>query len=202
MKVIVAAFNYAAHNKVFKYPLDALREPVVFIKPDSAILKNGKPFFIPDDLGRINYGMHLVAKVCRLGKDIPERFAYRYYDELTVGVDFRAEDMLDKCRKEGLPWDMATGFDNSAVLGQFISKEKVSGPQLSLHVDGEQLQAGDISDALFSIDHIISYLSKLYTFKIGDLIYAGIPGNMTEAAINQHIEGYLNDEKLLDFHLR
>ncbi len=205
MKVIVAAFNYAAHNEAHNNPFNLPEEPVVFMKPDSAILKDGKPFFIPDFLGNIEFGVHLVAKVCRLGKCIPEQFAHRYYDELTVGVDFRATDLQRKCEQEGLPWDIASGFDSSAIIGKFIPKSENAfdnNIRFHLEVDGENVQTGETNNMLFYIDHIISYLSTLYTLKIGDLIFAGIPGKMTKATIDQHIQGYLNEEKLIDFHIR
>jgi len=205
MKVIVVEINYDAHNKVPNCSFNLSKEPIIFMKPDSAVLKDGKPFFIPDFSSQIEYGVQVVAKICRLGKSIPERFAYRYFNELTIGVDIRASDVQRQLQTQGLPWEVASGFDSSAIIGDFIPKENVGDLDnicFHLEVDKVQKQIGYTSDMLFSINHIISYVSRYYTLKIGDLIYTGIPGEMTQACINQHIQGYLNEDKLLDFNIR
>lgn len=196
--------NYAAHNKELHHTLE-LTEPTIFMKSDSSLLKDGKPFFIPDFSAEIHYETELVVKIDRLGKNIAERFAHRYYSEVTVGIDFTARDLQRRLREQGLPWEISKAFDNSAVIGTFIPLEKAGNVnQLSFHLDmnGKTVQQGNTADMLFSVDQIIAYVSRFFTLKIGDLIYTGTPVGVGPVSIGDHLEGYLGERKLLDFHVR
>lgn len=197
--------NYAAHNKELHHTLE-LTEPTIFMKSDSSLLKDGKPFFIPDFSSEVHYETELVVKIDRLGKNIAERFAHRYYQEVTVGIDFTARDLQRKLREQGLPWELSKAFDNSAAIGSFIPLEKAGGNinALSFHLDinGQCVQQGCSADMLFSVDRIVSYVSRFFTLKIGDLIYTGTPVGVGPVHIGDHLEGYLGDRKLLDFHVR
>ena len=196
--------NYAAHNKELHHTLE-LTEPTIFMKSDSSLLKDGKPFFIPDFSSEIHYETELVVKIDRLGKNIAERFAHRYYSEVTVGIDFTARDLQRRLREQGLPWEISKAFDNSAVIGTFIPLEEAGNVnQLSFHLDmnGKTVQQGNPADMLFSVDQIIAYVSRFFTLKIGDLIYTGTPVGVGPVSIGDHLEGYLGERKLLDFHVR
>lgn len=196
--------NYVAHNKELHHTLE-LTEPTIFMKSDSSLLKDGKPFFIPDFSSEIHYETELVVKIDRLGKNIAERFAHRYYSEVTVGIDFTARDLQRRLREQGLPWEISKAFDNSAVIGTFIPLEEAGNVnQLSFHLDmnGKTVQQGNTADMLFSVDQIIAYVSRFFTLKIGDLIYTGTPVGVGPVSIGDHLEGYLGERKLLDFHVR
>lgn len=205
MKIIAVGMNYAEHNKEFKNTLLVPEKPVIFMKPDSAILKDGKPFFIPEFTQRVDYETELVVRICRLGKHIAPRFAHRYYDAVTVGIDFTARDLQDDFRAKGLPWELCKGFDDSAVLGNFVPVEKFSDIQdlhFHLDVDGETVQRGHTADMLFKVDEIIAYVSQFCTLKIGDILFTGTPVGVGPVSVGQHLQGYLEDEKLLDFYVR
>lgn len=196
--------NYAAHNKELNHTLE-LKEPTIFMKADSALLKDGKPFFIPDFTKEVHYETELVVRIDRLGKNIAERFAHRYYNEVTVGIDFTARDLQRDLRSKGLPWEISKAFDNSAVIGQFVPLLSVGEVQnLNFHLDinGQTVQRGCTADMLFSVDKIVAYVSRFFTLKIGDLIFTGTPVGVGPVAINDHLQGYIGEEKLLDFHVR
>ena len=204
MKVIAVGMNYSAHNKELNHTLE-LTEPTIFMKSDSSLLKDGKPFFIPDFSSEIHYETELVVKIDRLGKNIAERFAHRYYNEVTVGIDFTARDLQKRLREQGLPWEISKAFDNSAAVGDFVSLDEVGDiNNLSFHLDKNEqtVQLGCTADMLFSVDKIIAYVSRFFTLKIGDLIYTGTPAGVGPVSIGDHLEGYLGDRKLLDFHVR
>lgn len=205
MKIIAIGMNYAAHNKELDNTLLTPKKPVIFMKPDSAILKDGKPFFIPDFTQRVDYETELVVRICRLGKHIAPRFAHRYYDAVTVGIDFTARDLQNEFRAEGLPWELCKGFDDSAVLGTFVPTEKFADIQdlhFHLDIDGQTVQRGHTADMLFNVDEIIAYVSQFCTLKIGDLLFTGTPVGVGPVSVGQHLQGYLEGEKLLDFHVR
>lgn len=205
MKIIAIGMNYAAHNKELDNTLLTPKKPVIFMKPDSAILKDGKPFFIPDFTQRVDYETELVVRICRLGKHIAPRFAHRYYDAVTVGIDFTARDLQNEFRAEGLPWELCKGFDDSAVLGTFVPTEKFADIQdlhFHLDIDGQTVQRGHTTDMLFKVDEIIAYVSQFCTLKIGDLLFTGTPVGVGPVSVGQHLQGYLEGEKLLDFHVR
>lgn len=205
MKIIAVGMNYVAHCLELHATEKLPEEPVIFLKPDSALLKDGKPFFIPDFSKQVDYETELVVRICRLGKNIAPRFAHRYYDAVTVGIDFTARDLQRKFRAEGKPWELCKGFDNSAVIGDFVSVDRFKDVQnldFHLDIDGNKVQQGNTRDMIFKIDDIIAYVSQFYTLKIGDLLYTGTPVGVGPVSIGQHLEGYLEDEKLLDFYVR
>ena len=197
--------NYAAHCHELHAGENLPEEPVIFMKPDSALLKDSKPFFIPDFTKQVDYETELVVRICRLGKNIAPRFAHRYYDAVTVGIDFTARDLQNKLRSEGKPWEISKGFDNSAVIGDFIPVNRFKDVQnlnFHLNIDETQVQQGNTKDMIFKIDDLIAYVSQFYTLKIGDLLYTGTPVGVGPVSIGQHLEGYLEGEKLLDFYVR
>lgn len=197
--------NYALHNKELHGTLLKPEEPVIFTKADSALLKDHKPFFVPDHLGRIDYETELVVRICRLGKNIPTRFAHRYYDAVTVGVDFTAREMQTRLREKGLPWEICKGFDGSAAIGEWVEKEKfrdVQALRFHLDINGSRVQEGCACDMLFKIDEIISYISQFFTLKTGDLLYTGTPAGVGPVKIGDHMEGYIEDWKVMEFNCK
>ena len=205
MKIIAVGMNYAAHNKELHHTL-VLTEPTIFMKADSALLKDGKPFFIPDFTQELHYETEIVVKIDRLGKNIAERFAHRYYHEVTVGIDFTARDLQRQLREKGLPWELSKAFDNSAVVGEFVPLEQIGGAiqQIPFHLDinGQTVQQGHTQYMLFTVDQIVAYVSRFFTLKIGDLIYTGTPVGVGPVQIDDHLQGYIGEQKLLDFYVR
>ena len=194
MKIIAIGMNYVAHCHELHANENLPKEPVIFMKPDSALLKDSKPFFIPDFSKRVDYETELVVRICRLGKNIAPRFAHRYYDAVTVGIDFTARDLQQKLRAEGKPWEISKGFDNSAVIGDFVPVSRFKDVQnldFHLNIDGNKVQEGNTRDMIFKIDDLIAYISQFYTLKIGDLLYTGTPVGVGPVSIGQHLEGYL-----------
>lgn len=207
MKIICVGLNYQLHNKEMnRSESDIPTDPVLFLKPDSALLKDNKPFYIPDFSNEIHYEAEIVVRINRLGKNIAERFAHRYYDELTVGIDFTARDLQNKFKEKGLPWELSKGFDNSAAVGEFINKEEFSGATNNLDFcllkNGVEVQRGSTTEMIHSIDQIIAYASRFFTLKIGDIIFTGTPAGVGRVDIDDHLEGFLEDKKLLDFYIR
>lgn len=204
MKIIAVGMNYAQHNKELGHTSEN-KEPVIFMKPDSAILKDGKPFFIPDFSKEVHYETELVVRINRLGKNISSRFANRYYDAVTVGIDFTARDLQRKFREAGNPWELCKGFDSSAAIGTFVPADRYEDIQnLNFHltIDGKEAQRGCTVDMLFRVDDIIAYVSQFVTLKIGDFLFTGTPAGVGPVSVGQHLQGYLGEEKLLDFHIR
>lgn len=205
MKIFAVGLNYPLHNKELNESLYKGEAPVIFTKADSSLLKDSKPFFLPDDMGRIEYETEIVVRICRLGKAIPKRFAYRYYDAVTVGIDFTARELQQKLREKGLPWEMSKGFDGAAAIGEWVSVEKFRDVQaLNFHLDinGNTVQEGRTSDMLFKIDEIIEYISKYFTLKTGDILYTGTPAGVGPVNINDHLTGYIEDRKVLEFNIK
>lgn len=205
MKIIAVGMNYAAHNKELDGALYIPEEPVIFTKADSALLKDGKPFFVPDFTNQCDYETELVVRISRLGKNIAPRFAHRYYDAVTVGIDFTARDMQQRFRAEGKPWELCKGFDNSAVIGDFVPVDQLPPIQqlrFRLDIDGRTVQSGFSGDMLYGVDDLIAYVSRFFTLKMGDLLYTGTPAGVGPVSIGQHLEGYLEERKLLDFNIR
>ena len=205
MKIIAVGMNYVEHCHELHADEKLPEEPVIFLKPDSALLKDGKPFFIPDFSKQVDYETELVVRISRLGKNIAPRFAHRYYDAVTVGIDFTARDLQRKFRAEGKPWELCNVFDNSAVIGDFVPVNRFKDVQnldFHLDIDGNKVQQGNTCNMIFKIDEIIAYVSRFYTLKIGDLLYTGTPVGVGPVRIGQHLEGYLEGEKLLDFYVR
>ncbi len=197
--------NYLEHNKELHGSLFKPEEPVIFTKADSAVLKDHKPFFIPDHMGRIDYETEIVVRISKLGKNISERFAHRYYDAVTVGIDFTARELQKKLRAEGKPWDLCKGFDGSAVLGEWVSLDKFRDIQaLHFHLDinGNTVQEGCTSDMLYRVDQLIAYISQYFTLKTGDILYTGTPAGVGPVHIDDHLEGYIEDRKVLEFNCK
>lgn len=205
MKIIAVGMNYAQHNRELGHT-EVNTEPVIFLKPDSALLKDGKPFFLPDFSQDIQYETEVVVRICRLGKCITPRFAHRYYDAVTVGIDFTARDLQNGFRRLGHPWELSKGFDGSAVIGNFLPLEQLGGDvqQLDFHldIDGREVQHGKTADMLFRVDDIIAYVSRFMTLKIGDLLFTGTPVGVGPVKIGERLQGYLDDNKVLDFYVR
>jgi 2-keto-4-pentenoate hydratase/2-oxohepta-3-ene-1,7-dioic acid hydratase in catechol pathway len=215
MKIFAIGMNYAAHNQELHGTLRRPDEPVIFTKADSALLNQGKPFFIPDHLGRIDYEAEVVVRICRLGKNIPVRFAHRYYDAVTLGIDFTARDLQHKASEAGQPWTICKGFDGSAAIGEWVPKEKFQDIQrLHFHLDicadedrrqgkeGHTVQEGCTSDMLYTVDEIIAYISQFFTLKTGDILYTGTPAGVGPVHINDHLTGFLEQRKVLEFNCK
>lgn len=221
MKILAVGKNYPLHVKELhsdnKTDENALlpKEPVIFSKPDSAIIQPGKPFFVPDFAERFDYEAELVVRISRVGKDICERFAHRYYDELTVGIDFTARDLQSRLTAAGHPWEICKGFDGSAGVGRFVPKSEVckvlaktdkdiiydlQSLQFRLDMNGTTVQQGNTADMLFGVDRIISYASRFFTLKTGDLIFTGTPVGVGPVKEGDVLDAYLENLHLL--HLR
>lgn len=193
--------NYLQHNKELDGTLYQPEQPVIFTKADSALLKDRKPFFVPDWCEQVDYETELVVRICRLGKSIPRQFAHRYYDALTVGIDFTARDLQRQLRAKGQPWEICKGFDGSAVIGQWIEKEQwrdIQNVNFHLDINGTTVQKGCSSDMIYGVDELIAYISKFFTLKTGDLLYTGTPVGVGPVKVGDHLEGFLEDRKVLD----
>lgn len=204
MKIIAVGKNYEDHALEMDSAFVKPDVPMIFMKPDSAIIKNGKHFYVPDFLGRVDYEAEIVVRINKLGKSIPARFAYRYYDAITVGIDFTARDMQKQFMESGAPWELSKGFDGSAVLGEFrpIENYDIRNIDFSLTIDDVVAQKANSSQMLFAVDEVIAYVSRFCTLKTGDLIFTGTPAGAGPARIGTHLKGYLGDDKVLDFHIR
>jgi acylpyruvate hydrolase len=201
MKIICIGRNYVAHIRELSNEIPD--EPVFFMKPDSSLLRNNDPFYIPDWTKDVHHEIELVLRVCRLGKGIEKRFAHRYYSQIGLGVDFTARDVQNQLKAKGLPWEKAKAFDRAAVLGSsFIPKESfndLNNIQFRLDINGETVQHGNSGLMIYDFDDIISNISNYVTLKIGDLIYTGTPAGVGPVKPGDHLEGYIGDQKLLDF---
>lgn len=205
MKIICVGMNYALHCKELHEEEPIPQSPVIFMKPDSALLKEGRPFFIPDFTQQLEYETELVVHISRVGKNISPRFAHRYYDKITVGIDLTARDLQRKLRAEGKPWELCKGFDGSAVLGNWVALEEgmnVQNLHFHLDIDGKTAQKGYSADMLFSIDELVAYVSQFCTLKIGDLLFTGTPAGVGRLEIGNTLTGYLEDKQVLKFNIR
>lgn len=206
MKIICVGMNYRLHNKELGETLLEQENPVIFMKPDSSLLRNRRPFFLPDFSERIEYETELVVRISRLGKSIEAKFADRYWDAVTLGIDFTARDLQQEYRAKGLPWELCKGFDSSAVVGDWIEKENLARDlqelNFRLDIDGKTVQQGYTGDMIFSVGKIIEYVSSFCTLKTGDLIFTGTPVGVGPVHIGEHLQGYLEDKNVLDFHIR
>ncbi len=198
MKIICIGRNYAEHAKELKSTVPS--EPVFFCKPDTALLIRNRPFFIPDFTQELHYEVEIVVKINKLGKNISEKFAHTYYEEIGVGIDFTARDLQRNCIEKGLPWEMCKGFDYSAVINKFLKKEELGNLQnidFRLEQNGKVVQQGNSRDMIFSIDKLISYVSKFMTLKTGDYLFTGTPVGVGSVAINDKLEAFLGEQSLL-----
>ncbi|MFT3753396.1 MAG: fumarylacetoacetate hydrolase family protein [Paludibacter sp.] len=203
MKILAIGQNYIEHNKELnsKNPT----EPVVFMKPDSALLKNNKPFYIPDFTQELHYETELIIKFNRLGKNIDSKFANRYFAEIGLGVDFTARDLQRKLKAEGKPWEISKAFDNSAVIGNFLPTTElgdIQNIQFRLDLNGKTVQQGNSADMIFPVNELIAYVSRFFTIKIGDILFTGTPAGVGKVAIGDRLEGYIFDKKMFDFYVK
>jgi 2-keto-4-pentenoate hydratase/2-oxohepta-3-ene-1,7-dioic acid hydratase in catechol pathway len=203
MKIICIGRNYAEHAK--ELGNDIPDEPVIFMKPKSALLQTHTPFYYPEFTNELNYECELVIRVCKNGKYIQERHASNYYNGITVGIDFTARDIQDECKKKGLPWEKAKAFDNSAAVGKMIditpamNKKNIN---FSLLKNGEKVQVGNSGSMIFSIDKIVSNISQYFSLNIGDLIFTGTPAGVGECVVGDELEAFLENESLLKMEVK
>jgi acylpyruvate hydrolase len=204
MRIFAIGRNYVEHIQELNN--ERPDEPVVFTKPDTAILKNNAPFYLPDFSKDIHHEVELVLRVCKEGKNIEEKFAHKYYDAIGVGIDFTARDLQQKAKEKGLPWDIAKGFNGSAPISdRFIPVSELKDLKninFSLQIDGQLKQTGNTSLMLFSFDYIIAYLSKFFTLRTGDLIFTGTPKGVAAVKAGNVLSAYIENEKLLEFEVK
>ena len=204
MKIICIGLNYKKHAMELGWNIP--EEPVVFLKPDSSILKNNKPFFLPDFSSNIHYEVEVVLKISKLGKGISAKFAHRYFDEITLGIDITARDLQNKLAAGGMPWELSKCFDGAAPLGRFIPASSVimdiNNLDFRLEINGKTRQAGNTSDMIFGINKIVEYVSRFFTLKTGDLIFTGTPPGVGQLHKNDNLIAYLTDEPVLDFRIK
>ncbi|HPF02180.1 MAG TPA: fumarylacetoacetate hydrolase family protein [Bacteroidales bacterium] len=203
MKIICIGLNYRKH--ALEMGRDLPSEPVVFLKPDSSLLKNNKPFFLPGFSSMIQYEAEIVVKISRLGKGIDVKYARRYYDELSLGIDITARDIQNRNSASGLPWELSKCFDGAAPVGTFIPADEFpdSGNiDFSLEINGKVVQKASTADMIFSIDQIVSYVSGFFTLKTGDLIFTGTPSGVGTLRRNDHLTGRICDRVLLDMMIK
>jgi len=204
MKIICIGRNYSAHISELKN--EKPTEPVIFLKPDTSILLKKQPFFIPDFSNDVHYEVEVLVKINRVGKYIEEQYAHKYYNEIGLGIDFTARDLQQKLKDKGLPWEKAKGFDGAAVIGEnWIDKNSISNLNninFSLLKNNEPVQTGNTSDMLWKIDEIISYVSKYFTLKIGDIIFTGTPEGVGKVEVNDVLTGLIEDKQLFSIQVK
>lgn len=202
MKIFCIGRNYVDHAKELNNPVP--KKPLLFMKPDTALLIKKRPFFYPEFSENIHYECEVVLKIGRVGKHIEPRFAYKYIDAVGLGIDFTARDIQSECKKKGHPWEIAKAFDQSAVLGDFVpySDWKDKNIPFTLEKNGEVVQVGNTEDMIFDFATLISYISKMFTLKLGDLIYTGTPAGVGPVIIGDHLKGYLDGKQLLDVRIK
>jgi len=207
MKIICVGLNYQSHNvEMNRTPSSKDDDPVLFMKPDIALLiADRHDFYIPDFSSDIHYEAEIVIRIDKMGKNIAERFAHRYYKDITIGVDFTARDIQSELKKKSLPWEISKAFDNSAAIGDFISKEEFSDDiqniDFSLSIDGIVVQSGNTSQMIHSIDKIIAYASRFFTLKTGDLIFTGTPAGVGKVSVGNRLTGYIAEHELLKLNI-
>lgn len=197
MKIICVGRNYAAH--IAELDNDRPAHPVLFMKPDSAIVLKNNPFIIPEFSEDIHYEVEVLVKIKKIGKHIDQQFAHKYYDEIGLGIDFTARDLQSELKQKGLPWEKAKAFDGSALVGKFLPKsdfENVDNLQFSLSQNGETKQDGNTALMLWKIDALIEYISKYFTLKIGDIIFTGTPAGVGKVCANDELKGFLEGHEL------
>jgi 2-keto-4-pentenoate hydratase/2-oxohepta-3-ene-1,7-dioic acid hydratase in catechol pathway len=206
MKIFGTGMNYVEHNKELEGALYITDDPVIFTKADSALLTRGRPFFLPDFTERCDYETELVVRICRLGRSIPVRFAHRYYDAVTVGIDFTARDLQQRLRAKGLPLDICKGFDGSAAIGEWLPVSELPGGIQDVHfhldINGQTVQRGHSADMIHSVDELVAYISRFFTLRTGDLIFTGTPAGVGPVHIDDHLDGWLEECRLLSFNVK
>lgn len=203
MKIFCVGLNYADHVREFGGQIP--NEPVIFSKPETAILKNNEPFYYPDFSKEIDYETEVVVKINKEGKYIDPKFAHKYYDEIALGIDFTARDLQKVLKSKGHPWEIAKGFNGSAPISNFVPVSRFDNVQqldFHLHINGKLAQQGNTSDMIFQIDHLLSYLSKFFLLKKGDLVFTGTPVGVGPVQVGDRLEAFLENEKMLDFQIK
>ncbi len=198
MKILCIGRNYAEHAKELKNEIPS--EPVVFMKPSTALTRNNKIFFYPEFTKNLHYEGELVLKISKNGKHIAEKFVRKYFEEITLGIDFTARDLQNKCKERGMPWEIAKAFDGSAVVGNFVTMKEIENSgniHFTLKRNGNVVQRGESKDMLFRFERIISYLSQYFTLLEGDLVFTGTPQGVGEVKLNDVYEGYLGEKKVM-----
>ncbi|MEN8122007.1 MAG: fumarylacetoacetate hydrolase family protein [Bacteroidota bacterium] len=203
MKIIAIGRNYIEHAKELNNPVP--KEPMFFMKPETSIIRNNKPFFYPDFSNDVHYEAEIVLKINRLGKNIEERFAHRYFDEIGIGIDFTARDLQQKCKEKGKPWEMAKAFDGAAPISEFVPKSNykdLNDLHFSLDLNEKTVQDGTTKDLIFNFDVLISYISKFVTLKIGDLIFTGTPAGVGQVQKNDRLVAKIEGKIFMDFKVK
>lgn len=203
MKIICIGRNYIDHAKELNNPVPI--EPIFFLKPDTALIRNNQPFFYPDFSNDIHYEVEILVKFDKVGKNIAEKFAHRYYSEIGIGIDFTARDLQNKCKEKGLPWEIAKSFDGAAPISKFIKLVDFGDIQsldFKLELNGQLIQQGNTRDMIFSVDKLIQHVSRFFTIKIGDLMFTGTPAGVGPVKIGDRLTAYIGDKKMLDFQIK
>ena len=203
MKIICIGRNYAAH--IAELENERPNDPVVFLKPDSAILLKNNPFVIPEFSNDVHHEVEILVKIGRIGKHIDKKFAHKYYDEIGLGIDFTARDVQSRCKEKGLPWEKAKAFDGSAVIGEFVDKSELGDLQdvdFSLQKNGELVQSGNTSLMLWQIDELIEYVSKYFTLKIGDIIFTGTPAGVGKVEAGDRLTGFIGERQFFSIKVK
>ena len=203
MKLICIGRNYAQHISELKN--EKPTEPVIFLKPDTAILLKKQPFFIPDFSDEVHHEVEVLVKINRVGKHIDSKFAHKYYEQIGLGIDFTARDLQQKLKEQGLPWEKAKAFDGAAVVGKWVSKsnfDNLNDLPFSLHKNDEIVQSATTSDMLWNIDEIIAYVSQFFTLKIGDIIFTGTPSGVSRVQPNDSLKGFIGEEEFFSIKVK
>ena len=203
MKIICVGRNYTDHIKELEN--NKPKEPVLFLKPDSSIILNNKPFFIPDFSQNIHYELELIIKISRLGKHIQEKFSHKYYDFIGLGIDFTARDLQSDLKNKGLPWEKSKAFDGSCFISKWINKSEfndVNNLNFNLNKNGKTVQKTNSKLMLWKIDELISYISTFFTLKIGDVIFTGTPAGVGKVSIGDNLEGFIEDNKIFNLNIK
>jgi len=203
MKIIAIGRNYIDHAKELNNPVPT--EPIFFLKPDTALIRNNQPFFYPDFSNEIHYELEIVVKFDKLGKNIAQKFAHRYYSEIGIGIDFTARDLQNKCKEKGLPWEIAKSFDGAAPISKFLKLENIgdiNALNFRLELNGKTVQQGNTSEMIFSVDKLTEHVSKFMTIKIGDLMFTGTPAGVGPVKIGDRLTAYIEDKKMMDFQIK
>lgn len=198
MKIICIGRNYRDHAKELNNPVP--KSPLVFMKPSTALLLENKPFYYPEFTSDLHYELEVVLKICKNGRHVQPKFASDYYEEIGLGIDFTARDIQNRCKEKGHPWEIAKGFDHSAVLSPFFKKEDydMESVKFQMKKNGELVQDGNTAELIFKFDYLIQYVSKYFKLQIGDLIYTGTPAGVGPVKIGDQLEGFLEGKKILD----
>ena len=203
MKIICVGRNYVDHIKELNN--NKPKEPVLFLKPQTAIINKGKPFFIPSFSNEIHYELEVIIKINRLGRFIEKKFSHKYYDEIGLGIDFTARDLQLELKKNGLPWEKAKAFDGSCLIGDWKNKKdfnNIDNIDFRLTKNDEIVQNSNTSLMLWKVDELIEYISKFFTLKIGDIIFTGTPAGVGKVQLNDKLKGYMNDDELLSINIK